>query len=239
MSSEDPRAVLAAAIFPRRDPRAVLLCDGMPPPRETLGFWLADADLFVCTDAAGRPYDKLPRRPDLVVGDFDTLRGGAMPGTAEPRYIRAEDQERSDSEKALGQIASEGMGEAVLLGTRGGRLDHSLHNLSLLEAFADRLRLCLADEWGLNVRLGPESEAHFDLPVGTLFSLLAPGGPATGVEVGGAEFPLAGAELRFGGNAALSNRVVASPLRIRLAGGSLILSVALAEHSPGTEEPPP
>ena len=233
MNSDAGAERIARALFPKHAPRALLLCAGAPPPAATLALWLAEADLFVCTDAAGRPYESLPRRPDLVVGDFDTLGDPAPTDEGGTRFLLREDQSRTDAEKALAQISQEGFGEAVLLGARGGRLDHSVHNLSLLESFAGVLRICLADEYGVTVRLAPGRPAFFALPVGTLFSLLALAGRARGVGLGGAEFPLADATLRFGREASVSNRVAASPLRVELAEGSLLLSAALSEMPPG------
>ena len=60
--------------------RAVVLCDGPAPPADVMSRWLRDAEAFICTDAAGWPYTQLPRRPDLVIGDFDSLRRRGVRG---------------------------------------------------------------------------------------------------------------------------------------------------------------
>ena len=126
--------------FPKQGRRAVVLCDGPPPSEAVLAYWLDGADLFVCADAAGHPYDHLPRVPDVVIGDFDSLSGRVLAGRGGPRFLRVDDPYTTDSEKALLYVCDAGCEEAVLLGATGWRLDHTLFNVQLLERFSDRLR---------------------------------------------------------------------------------------------------
>lgn len=212
-------------IFPRRGPRAVVLCDGPPPELQLLFYWLTGADLFVCADAAGHPYDELPRMPDLVIGDFDSLAGRLIDGRDGPRYLRVDDQDTTDSEKALIYLAERGIKEAVLLGAVGWRLDHTLYNCQLLERFAGELRVCIAGPYADAVRIGTGDSVSWDLPEGTRFSLLPLAGTARGVTMEGAEFPLLGDTLETGGFATVSNRVAVSPLLITVAEGSLLAVV--------------
>lgn len=222
-------------MFPKHGRRAVVLCDGPSPPYAVLSHWLAEADAFICTDAAGRPYETLPRLPGLVIGDFDTLRREGMTGLPEGgsaeidgvEFMHVADQESTDSEKALLWALTHFHAEAVLLGATGGRIDHSAFNVSLLERFADRMALCIADEFSVNIRLAPGSMGHWDLPVGTGFSLIPLAGPVHEVTVSGAAYPLHDAHLIQGGPATVSNRVEKPPLSVRVGKGSLLLSVSL------------
>jgi thiamine pyrophosphokinase len=228
----------------------VLLCDGPPPPYAVLAHWLEDADCFVCADAAGRPYDRLPRLPDLVIGDFDSLHRdpGASIVEAPDAHVPSGDdlsvgehpalvdglpalhvpeQESTDSEKALLWALKNFYAEGVLLGATGARIDHSFFNVSLLERFATRMALCIADEYSVNLRLAPHSYTHWELPTGTGFSVIPLSSPVQDVSLDGAAYPLHDAPLAPGGPNAVSNRVVDPPLRVRVGGGSLLLSVSL------------
>ena len=109
-------------VFPSRGRRALLLCDGTPPPGPLLNLCLRGAEIFVCTDAAGRPYHGLPRRPDLVIGDFDTL-DRAAPRDAGVRFLHVPEQDSCDAEKALAWIEAEGHGEVLVLGAGGTDLE--------------------------------------------------------------------------------------------------------------------
>jgi thiamine pyrophosphokinase len=215
----------ACPIFAKKGPRAVVLCDGPPPPPPVLEYWLEGADLFVCTDAAGYPYDRLPRRPDAVIGDFDGLAGRVINGRDGPKLLRVDEQETSDSEKALLYLVDQGLAEAVLLGAVGWRLDHTLHNTLLLERFAGRLRVALAAPEADGVRLGPAETVSWSLPPGTPFSLLPLAGASRGVTIEGADYPVLRGDLGADGLTAISNRVAVDPLLIRNGDGPLLALV--------------
>jgi len=200
-----------------------------------LDYWLSTADTFICADAAGRPYHRLPRKPDLVIGDFDSLRERGMRdytpnGEKEidgVRFLHVTEQVSTDSEKALLWSLTQFHAEGVLLGAMGTRIDHTYYNVSLLERFAGRMSLCLADEYSVNVRLEPGSFTHWPLPEDTGFSLVPLASPVSEVTVTGAAYPLHDARLVPGGPATVSNHVSTSPLSVRVGQGSLLLSVSL------------
>ncbi len=226
MDRYDPQKGGAACpIFPRRGKRAVVLCDGPPPPEELLAYWLTGAEMFVCTDAAGHPYDHLPRVPDVVIGDFDSLAGRVLDGRGGPRFLQVVDQHTTDSEKALLYLADQGFAEVVMLGATGWRLDHTLFNVQLLERFADQMAICLAGHHADTVRLPAGAQASWDLQPGVKFSVMPLCGTVTKVTIEGAEFPLLGETLTPGGHATISNRVSMSPLLISVGTGSLLVSV--------------
>ena len=226
MDTYDPeKGGAACPIFPRRGPRAVVLCDGPPPEPELLAYWLQGAELFVCADAAGHPYDDLPREPDLVIGDFDSLAGRLIDGRDGPRLLQINDQHTTDSEKSLLYLAERGIAEAVLLGATGWRIDHTVYNCHLLERFADRVRLCIAGPFADVVRLGAGESVSWELSEGTRFSLLPLAGTVSGVTMEGALYPLLGETLETGAFATVSNRVAMSPLLLAVGEGSLLVAV--------------
>ena len=225
MLYEPEKGGAACPIFPKRGSRAVVLCDGPAPDELLLNYWLTGADLFICADAAGHPYDHLPRVPDIVIGDFDSLAGRILDSRQGTRFLQVEDQYTTDSEKALIYLHERGIREAVLLGAVGWRLDHTLYNCQLLERFASDMRLCIAGPYADTVRIGAGESVSWDLPVDTRFSLLPLAGTAHGVTMEGAEFPLLGDTLETGAFATVSNRVAVSPLLITVAEGSLLAVV--------------
>jgi len=223
----------ACPIFPKKGPRAVILCDGPPPAPGVLEYWLAGSDLFICTDAAGHPYDQLAAVPDAVIGDFDSLTGRVLDGRDGPMFLRLDEQETTDSEKALLYAMDEGMEEVVLVGAVGWRLDHTLYNTFLMERYSDRLRLALAAQQADGVRLAPGKSVSWPLDPGTRFSLIALAGESRGVTVEGAEFPLLSGDVGCSGPACISNVVAYDPLLIRAGDGPLL--VLVDREGPETE----
>jgi len=226
MTNQDhPRGGADSPLFPKKGPRAVVLCAGPPPEDGLLSYWLAGSDFFVCTDAAGHPYDELPYSPDVVIGDFDSLSGRVLDGRDGPRFLQVDDQYTTDSEKALLFLIEQGIEEVILLGATGWRLDHTIFNCQLVERYADKLRICIAGPNADTVRLGPGEHVSWDLPGGSRFSLLPMMGPVSGVTIEGARFPLLGDEVGPGGPALISNQVFVSPLLISVGEGSLLVAV--------------
>lgn len=201
---------------------AVVLCDGEAPSPGLLAACLARADLFLCADRAGWPHAELPRRPDLVVGDFDTL--GAPPPDSDIPYEHDPDQDTTDAEKAVLRAAAAGCGRVLLLGADGGHRDHDLANLALPERFAAGPDVVLVGDRGVSLRPAPGADLVLDLPAGTVVSL-NPCGRVKGVALAGVRWPLHGADLDWGGPTAVSNRVDAPPLRLRCASGPLLLTI--------------
>ncbi len=226
MNNYDPeKGGAACPLFRKKGPRAVVLCDGPPPPAELLSYWLTGAEKFVCTDAAGHPYGHLPRVPDVVIGDFDSLAGRILDSGDGTRFLQVADQHTTDSEKALLYLADEGFQEVVMLGATGWRLDHTLFNVHLLERFADTMTICLAGHHADTVRLPSGAKVSWDLQTGIKFSVMPLCGPVTNVTVEGARYPLLGETLVPGGQATIGNRVTMSPLLISVGDGPLLVSV--------------
>jgi thiamine pyrophosphokinase len=189
---------------------------------------LADADLVVAADGGADALERLGRRPDLLVGDLDSVspatadRLGAE-GTGIERH--PVDKEASDTALAVRSALGAGASRLVLLGTAGGeRLDHAIANL-----------LLLADPslTGTDARLvsGPSTVrllsgsgvARLDGLPGDLVSLLPLGDPARGVTTVGLRWALDDAELTPGSTRGLSNEVVEAPASVSLRDGRLVV----------------
>ena len=97
----------------------------------------ADPDAFDCIIAADVGHlaaQKLHISPDMILGDFDSSK---MPHTnAEILKVPAEKDE-TDTMLACKVAVERGATELLILGGTGGRADHFLSNLFLLESLCD------------------------------------------------------------------------------------------------------
>lgn len=118
----------------------VIICDGQFPESEYPRYLMRTADYTICCDGAltkylrhGRSIFGEERRPDLVIGDMDTL-SRAMQKKHDDIIIKVEEQEHNDQTKAVRWALTEmeGVGYIYILGATGGRLDHTIGNASLL-----------------------------------------------------------------------------------------------------------
>ena len=118
----------------------VIICDGQFPESEYPHYLMRTADYTICCDGALTKYLRHSRsifgeerRPDLVIGDMDTL-SRAMQKKHDDIIIKVEEQEHNDQTKAVRWALTEmeGVGYIYILGATGGRLDHTIGNASLL-----------------------------------------------------------------------------------------------------------
>lgn len=153
-----------------------------------------------CADGGARHAVKLKIEPRFIVGDMDSLPK-SLPFWKSTMYWCDFDQNRSDFEKALLFAQGVGWRKLWVAGVMGGRLDHAMVNLGLVERYSGALDITVVDR-GLGRLLGP---GRHRLPAarGKTVSLLAATARAR-VTVGGVRYPLKKAVL-VPGSRGLSN----------------------------------
>lgn len=171
--------------------------------------WAAAADLVVGADAGAGFLLGAGVRPDLVVGDFDSLPAARLAeleaaGVELVRHPVRKDQ--TDGELAVDEARRRGAGELVLAGGLGA-LDHTLGHLAVLrrlEAAGLPSRL-VAPLLTARVLTAP-AEARLDAPPGTRVSLVPLGDDAV-VTLAGFAYPLARGTLPAAACLGLGNSV--------------------------------
>lgn len=207
---------------------AMVVAAGDPDPRDAA--LLEAADLLIAVDRGAVWLTAQGRRPDLLVGDLDSVPTQlveqlAAAGVEIDRRPVAKDA--SDTELAIERAVAAGATRIVLLGALGGRrLDHELANLLLVadphwRGLAADLRIVRG---GTTVRAlhGGETLA-LEGAAGEIVTLLPIAGDAQGVRTVGLRFPLAGEPLRLGRSRGLSNQIVAAPASVSLERGTLMV----------------
>ena len=125
---------------------AVIVGNGQFPKKEYPLYLLESADYVICCDGALDTYlrhfrGRNLRRPDVVVGDMDSL----SKNTAE-RFrgiaVKIDEQETNDQSKAFHYILEHfpDVDTVHILGATGKREDHTIGNLSLLMEYAREMR---------------------------------------------------------------------------------------------------
>lgn len=190
--------------------------------------WLDDADLVIAADGGAGSLDRLGRRPDLLVGDLDSVDASLVErlevaGTRVERHPI--DKEASDSELAVETAFGAGGSTVVMLGAMGGeRVDHELANLLLLADPFLAGRDLRAVRGGTCVRsLHAGDRLLLNGAAGDLVTLLPVGGDAGGVTTEGLRWSLDAATLRMGRSRGLSNEVIGAPASVRISQGTLLV----------------
>lgn len=97
--------------------------------------YLKDDDFVIYCDCGLKHLDGLQKKPDLIVGDFDSYKG--LRPEAETIILPCK-KDDTDTVYAVKEAIKRGYDDFLLVGVVGGRFDHSLGNVSIL-AFLDSL----------------------------------------------------------------------------------------------------
>lgn len=210
--------------------RIVILANGEPPTSDDLQRWLRPGDDLICADGGARTALRHGLRPQVVIGDFDSLdeseREALVAGGAQMlRHPPAKDE--TDLELALLHAVERAPGgQIVVLGALGGRIDHALANMLLLAMPALRgCDVCIAhgrDRIALIDARHVPAEHVVDGVAGDTVSLLPFGGAAHGIHTVGLRYPLHGESLFVGPARGVSNVLLDARAVVRVDAGMLL-----------------
>ena len=201
------------------EPDVVVIASGAGPSVAVPG-----APTVIAADGGLDRATALGLAVDVVIGDLDSVSAGALAAAeaAGARVVRhPEAKDATDLELALDEAVRIGARRVLLVASAEGRLDHLLGSLLLLGAdayAAIELDAIVGDALVHVVR----GERALRGSPGELLSLIAVGGPATGVVTHGLDFPLAAETLLPGSSRGISNVFTGTEARIALAAGVLL-----------------
>ena len=161
-------------------------------------------------------YDKLKDlniKANLVVGDMDSAKSTRI----ECEIVAKQDQTLSDFEAALNLVEKDA--KLVILGMRGGDLQHEISNLLTFMA-VEREMVAKGEEYEI-YRLLPQTRYCFGMEKGTEFSIFTTT-EASGVDLKGANYSLEKGLLRAG-SLGLHNVAAEDTIQIEYFSGGLIL----------------
>ena len=206
-------------------PAGLLLLGGEGPSRAVAAPYLRRLTAVVAADSGFDLALALELQPDLVVGDFDSVRHRreleALP--AARRRRAAPDKALTDAELGLRALAELGCSRVIVAGGGGGRFDHQLAVLGLFERDR-RLRIWLTAAEHMEVIAGTARFAGQRHATVSLFPLSA---KVSGLASRGLRWPLDGLELARG-RASVSNVVVADQWQVTVRRGRLLMVRNLA-----------
>ena len=92
-------------------------------------------DIVIAADSGFKNATLMGVEPSVALGDFDSLGDGVkdIPKKTEKLTVPAEKDE-TDTHIAVDLALARGADDIVIIGGLGGRIDHTLSNLAILEA---------------------------------------------------------------------------------------------------------
>ena len=177
----------------------VIICDGQFPKTEYPRYLIRTADFIICCDGALRKFMRNSvsifgeeRLPDLVIGDMDTL-SKTLQKKFSDIIIKETEQEHNDQTKAVRWALNNlsGVEQIHILGSVGGRADHTIGNLSLLMEYTRMFALdgisieAVADDGTI---FAANDTIEFDCGIGRSVSIFSPDNSLR-IKSSGLEYP--------------------------------------------------
>ncbi len=189
------------------------------------GFAPAAGDLVLAADAGYRHLEALGVKPDLLLGDFDSL-------SARPKGVGIlsfpPEKDDTDMGLALEEGWARGCRDFLLYGAAGGREDHFIANLQLLGGASRRgaAARMVCDTYDVYA----VTDGTLTLPereTGTVVSVFCHGARAEGVTLEGLKYPLNRAVLTCDRPLGVSNEYTGRSASVTVACGTLLVFVML------------
>ena len=175
-----------------------------------------DFDMILAADSGYMSAEKLHISPDIVLGDFDSSK---IPKTAAEILKVPAEKDETDTMLACSVAIERGANDLLILGGTGGRVDHFISNLFLLESLCDRgISATLSD--GENTLRILQNESVTVEDRSGYFSVFAL--DTCRVTLSGCKYPLTDYTLTRTDSFAVSNEVVGKAATITVSGKAVL-----------------
>lgn len=187
---------------------------------QTLWDYLYPSDFNIFCDSGLSHQEALGIEPHLIVGDFDSHPNPCLDVET---VVLPREKDDTDTVFAVKEAVKRGFDEFLLLGAAGGRLDHTLGNVSLLLMLHRQGKHALLVDNYSEMEIVSKTPACIDGSF-PYFSLLNISGTAEGITVEGAKYPLRDAEIQCTYQYGISNEVLPGrEARVSVEKGELLL----------------
>ncbi|MGO9482783.1 MAG: thiamine diphosphokinase [Candidatus Kryptoniota bacterium] len=198
----------------------LVICNGEAPSAQRIRSLISHPKFIACADGGANKAFALNYKPDLIIGDLDSL-SMENGGFGEAEIVKIASQDNTDFEKTLDVLIDRGFDEFLVAAFSGGRIDQTIANLQIAYSYLHRCKIILADDKYL---IFP-ADKTFSLivSIGTEVSII-PMEDNTRISTEGLEYALHDDYLRKGGQG-ISNRAIADKITITIDSGGLLAFV--------------
>ena len=180
------------------------------------------ADYIIAADGGQNRAREFGLQPDCVIGDFDST---TLNEDFDCIYITyPAEKDLTDTEAALTHALEKGCRNVILLGGMGGRLDHTMGNIGLLDKYYNSFdhmefidgknRMELLKDSGRTLK----RDARYKY-----FGLVSLNAEASGIDIRGAKYELTRASLERASTLGVSNEFSEDTVEIYVREGTLLI----------------
>lgn len=210
----------------KKNKRCVICAAGPFTDAGKLRKYLHEDDWVIAADGGLKIAAALGLNPDLVVADFDSATQKQAGRTNAPMIVLPVHKDDTDTVAAAKIGLERGFRDFLLLGATGGRLDHFMANIAVLDYLIVRgAQAALADEQNYVRMVLPGSYTVDPVP-NAHFSLLPYGGRVSGLTEKNVEYELENAVLTPDFPLGVSNEFRDRPVEINFSEGTLMIFIS-------------
>ena len=185
-------------------------------------------DKIIAVDAGLEAVKALGLEPDMIVGDFDTVKPEVLAYYRRMEHIvwdtHQPEKDETDTELALLKAQATGCTEVVVLGATGGRMDHMLGNIHLLFPCLQKGTYAeIVDPQNRLYLIDGEHIFRKDAVWGKYISFLPLTQEVKGITLKGFKYPLTDRDIFIGTSLCISNELVGEEGAITFTDGVLIV----------------
>lgn len=185
-------------------------------------------DYVICADGGLEKAEKLNLRPNLILGDFDSVDSTVL------EYYKnlnietvtfPSEKDYTDMELAINHAIKIGFKDIILVGATGTRLDHTVANLLLIEEYHKKnINIKILDNNNLiqivnNSMIIPYGKKHF-------VSIIPLSEKIAGLTLEGFKYPLNNINISRGSTMCISNEITENKGVIKLIKGSALVFIS-------------
>ncbi|GAU78750.1 thiamin pyrophosphokinase [Fusibacter sp. 3D3] len=200
-------------------------------------FKTQNPEVVLGVDGGTNHLESLGLTPTHILGDLDSIEHIDV---YKEKFKEAEwivypiEKDYTDSELAFETAKSLGCNELVVIGAFGGRLDHMLGTILLLNRYSDGVDIELLDLQN-QIRLiqGPLVYPLIKKEIPYRYVSLVPiSNQVTGVYLDGFKYPLNNATIKLGETIGISNEVLKDHASVTLSSGKLLMIFSRDSEGP-------
>ena len=183
--------------------RCVIISGSPDTSLEEIKTLCTDDDFIVCADSGYTFARKAGLNPDLIIGDFDSLEEELPTDTEVVKLNTVKDD--TDTEHCVMECIRRGYKDFLLLGSVGGRTDHTFANIAILSFLSEYNYHGVARNNGEEIQILKEGTYNMDGKKGLTFSVFPYGCESVNVTYKGAKYPLDSYTLTYNVSRGISN----------------------------------
>ena len=186
--------------------------------------YLRDDDYFIYCDCGLNHKDSLRHEPDLIIGDFDSH---SKPKDLSNVIVLPVIKDDTDTIFAIKEGIRRGFSDFILIGSTGGRLDHSLANIYALMMLKNSGKHAVILDDRSEIRLISAGERASIKWGCKFFSLINIAGISKGITITGAKYNVENALINPEYQYGVSNEVLSPEhdAQVSLSEGNLLLII--------------